>query len=147
MTEENNYLEIDSAGGAPIRAWVKGVMFEDQAAQQLRNAAQLPFIFRWIAAMPDVHMGIGATVGSVIPTKGAIIPAAVGVDIGCGMAALRTRLQDKRFAELREGIWLRPDNLDVELTPDVLREIDAAAAKITLQGERYPEHLQKLIGR
>ena len=92
MTQENNYVEVDSGGGAPIRAWVKGVMFEAQAEQQLRNAAQLPFIFRWIAAMPDVHMGIGATVGSVIPTKGAIIPAAVGVDIGCGMAAVRTSL-------------------------------------------------------
>src|SRR5580692_100595 len=92
MTQENNYVEVDSGGGAPIRAWVKGVMFEAQAQQQLRNAAQLPFIFRWIAAMPDVHKGIGATVGSVIPTKGAIIPAAVGVDIGCGMAAVRTSL-------------------------------------------------------
>jgi tRNA-splicing ligase RtcB (3'-phosphate/5'-hydroxy nucleic acid ligase) len=92
IVSEKNYLEVDSGGGAPIRAWVKGVMFEAQAAQQLRNAAQLPFIFRWIAAMPDVHMGIGATVGSVIPTKGAIIPAAVGVDIGCGMAAARTSL-------------------------------------------------------
>src|SRR5580704_5266105 len=92
MTQENNYLEIDSGGGKPIRAWVKGVPFEAQAAQQLRNTAQLPFIFKWIAAMPDVHLGIGATVGSVIPTKGAIIPAAVGVDIGCGMAAARTSL-------------------------------------------------------
>src|SRR6266436_4180068 len=92
MTDEKNYVEVDSGGGAPIRAWVKGVMFEAQAQQQLRNAAQLPFIFRWIAAMPDVHMGIGATVGSVIPTKGAIIPAAVGVDIGCCMAAVRTSL-------------------------------------------------------
>ena len=92
MAEEKNYLEIDSDGGKPIRAWVKGVPFEPQAAQQLRNAAQLPFIFKWIAAMPDVHLGIGATVGSVIPTKGAIIPAAVGVDIGCGMAAVRTSL-------------------------------------------------------
>ena len=88
---EHNYIEVESAG-APIRAWVKGVPFEAQAEQQLRNAAQLPFIFRWIAAMPDVHMGIGATVGSVIPTKGAIVPAAVGVDIGCGMAAVRTSL-------------------------------------------------------
>src|ERR1700690_4288909 len=92
MTVENNYVEVDSGGGAPIRAWVKGVAFEAEAEQQLRNAAQLPFIFRWIAAMPDVHLGIGATVGSVIPTKGAIIPAAVGVDIGCGMAAVRTSL-------------------------------------------------------
>jgi tRNA-splicing ligase RtcB len=90
--DEKNFLELDSGGGAPIRAWVKGVPFEAQAAKQLYNAAQLPFIFKWIAAMPDVHMGIGATVGSVIPTKGAIIPAAVGVDIGCGMAAVRTSL-------------------------------------------------------
>jgi tRNA-splicing ligase RtcB (3'-phosphate/5'-hydroxy nucleic acid ligase) len=92
MAYDNNYVEVDSGGGAPIRAWVKGVPFEPEAEKQLRNAAQLPFIFRWIAAMPDVHMGIGATVGSVIPTKGAIIPAAVGVDIGCGMAAVRTTL-------------------------------------------------------
>jgi len=92
MTNEKNYVEVESGGGAPIRAWVKGVSFEPEAERQLRNAAQLPFIFRWIAAMPDVHMGIGATVGSVIPTKGAIIPAAVGVDIGCGMAAVRTSL-------------------------------------------------------
>ena len=87
-----NYREVESGGGVPIRAWVKGVPFEDEARAQLQNAAQLPFIFRWIAAMPDVHLGIGATVGSVIPTKGAIIPAAVGVDIGCGMAAVRTSL-------------------------------------------------------
>src|SRR5258708_26808512 len=92
MTNEKNYVEVDPGVGAPLRAWWRGVMFEAQAQQQLRNAAQLPFIFRWIAAMPDVHMGIGATVGSVIPTKGAIIPAAVGVDIGCGMAAVRTSL-------------------------------------------------------
>lgn len=65
---------------------------EDAARQQLVNAAQLPIIFRWIAAMPDVHYGIGATVGSVIPTHGAIIPAAVGVDIGCGMMAAQTTL-------------------------------------------------------
>src|SRR5271163_1760746 len=104
MTQENNYVEVDSGGGAPIRAWVKGVMFEAQAQQQLRNAAQLPFIFRWIAAMPDVHMGIGATVGSVIPTKGAIIPAAVGVDIGCGMMAVQTDLHAGDLPENLKGI-------------------------------------------
>ena len=91
-TNNNNYIELKSDRGVPIRAWVKGVVFEAQAERQLRNAAALPFVFRWIAAMPDVHMGLGATVGSVIPTKGAIIPAAVGVDIGCGMAAIRTSL-------------------------------------------------------
>jgi tRNA-splicing ligase RtcB (3'-phosphate/5'-hydroxy nucleic acid ligase) len=55
----------------------------------VRNIALMPFIHHHVAVMPDVHAGIGATVGSVIPTRGAIIPAAVGVDIGCGMVAIR----------------------------------------------------------
>ena len=78
--------------GVPIKAWVNGVPIEDQAMQQLRNLAQLPFMHHHVAAMPDVHWGMGATIGSVIATKGAIIPAAVGVDIGCGMSAMRTTL-------------------------------------------------------
>ena len=78
--------------GVPIKAWVDGVPIEDQAVQQLRNLAQLPFAYHHVAAMPDVHWGMGATIGSVIATKGAIIPAAVGVDIGCGMSAQRTTL-------------------------------------------------------
>jgi tRNA-splicing ligase RtcB len=87
-----SYELIQGETGVPIKAWTKGVQVEDAARQQLLNVAQLPFIYRWIAAMPDVHWGMGATVGSVIPTKQAIIPAAVGVDIGCGMMALRTTL-------------------------------------------------------
>src|SRR5690606_37531954 len=65
----------------------------DEARRQLRNAARLPVVFRHIVAMPDVHFGIGATVGSVIPTVKAIIPAAVGVEIGCGMIACKTTLK------------------------------------------------------
>jgi tRNA-splicing ligase RtcB (3'-phosphate/5'-hydroxy nucleic acid ligase) len=72
----------------PSRPGPRGVPLEDAAQKQLLNVAQLPFIYKWVAAMPDVHWGIGATVGSVIPTRGAIIPAAVGVDIGCGMRAV-----------------------------------------------------------
>lgn len=79
-------------GGAPIKAWTVGVPFEPEARAQLERVAQLPFIHRWVAAMPDVHMGKGATVGSVIATRKAVIPAAVGVDIGCGMMATRTSL-------------------------------------------------------
>src|SRR4029079_1611899 len=86
-------FEIFESAGAPIKAWTRGVPIEDQAKQQLRNLAGMPFIFRHVAAMPDVHWAMGATVGSVIATKGAIIPAAVGVDIGCGMAAQRTTLR------------------------------------------------------
>jgi tRNA-splicing ligase RtcB len=84
--------EIIEGSGAPILAWTKGVPIEPQAMQQLRNIAGLPFVHDHIAVMPDVHFGRGATVGSVIPTRGAIIPAAVGVDIGCGMMAAQTTL-------------------------------------------------------
>ena len=84
--------EIIETGYAPIKAWIEGVPVEDAARRQLLNVAALPFIHHHVAVMPDVHFGMGATVGSVIPTKGAIIPAAVGVDIGCGMMAVRTTL-------------------------------------------------------
>jgi len=92
MSSERSYDVIQSEGGVPIKAWTRGVPIEEAAARQLANVARLPFIHRWVAAMPDVHWGIGATVGSVIPTVGAIIPAAVGVDIGCGMMAVETTL-------------------------------------------------------
>ncbi|MFT4976123.1 MAG: tRNA-splicing ligase RtcB [Myxococcota bacterium] len=78
--------------GAPIKAWTDGVPVEQGALKQLHNTASLPFIYRWLAVMPDVHWGIGATVGSVVATEHAIVPAAVGVDIGCGMMAVQTSL-------------------------------------------------------
>jgi len=86
-------LLIAVPGGVPVKAWTRGVPFEAEARAQLENAARLPFIHGWVVAMPDVHFGIGATVGSVIPTVGAVIPAAVGVDIGCGMMAVQTSLR------------------------------------------------------
>lgn len=94
MQHDPRYELLHAEGSAtPIKGWVRGVPLEAQAHQQLRNIAAMPFVGPWVAVMPDVHLGIGATVGSVIPTKGAIIPAAVGVDIGCGMAAVRTTLR------------------------------------------------------
>ena len=92
MATARTYEVIESEGGVPIKAWVRGVPLEEAAATQLKNVARLPIVHGWVAAMPDVHWGIGATVGSVIPTVGAIVPAAVGVDIGCGMAAVQTTL-------------------------------------------------------
>lgn len=86
-----NY-ELMSTSNVPVKMWTKGVPVEDDARQQLINTAKMPFIFQHIAVMPDVHLGKGSTIGSVIPTKGAIIPAAVGVDIGCGMNAMVTDL-------------------------------------------------------
>jgi tRNA-splicing ligase RtcB (3'-phosphate/5'-hydroxy nucleic acid ligase) len=84
--------ELIRTPGVPIKGWTRGVPVEELALKQLENTARMPFVFRHVAAMPDVHVGIGATVGSVVPTQGAIIPAAVGVDIGCGMMAVRTSL-------------------------------------------------------
>ena len=79
----------DRRAPAPIKAWDKGVEIDSRAMDQLHNVAALPFIYRHVAAMPDAHWGVGSTMGSVIPTRNAIIPAAVGVDIGCGMMAVR----------------------------------------------------------
>lgn len=103
MTEQS-YEQLDVPGGAPIKMWTRGVPVEDGAREQLARAAKMPFIFKHMAVMPDVHIGIGATVGSVIPTKGAVIPAAVGVDIGCGMMAARTSLMAHDLPDTLEGI-------------------------------------------
>lgn len=92
MTTATSQFEVIRADRGIVKAWVRGVPVEDAAHQQLVNIANMPFIYKWVAAMPDVHLGKGATIGSVIPTDKAIIPAAVGVDIGCGMAAHRTSL-------------------------------------------------------
>lgn len=89
---EASYETIRVDGGAEIKMWTHGVPVEEEAKAQLRKTAKLPFIFRHLAVMPDVHVGKGSTVGSVIPTLKAIIPAAVGVDIGCGMIAAKTTL-------------------------------------------------------
>ena len=99
----SNYEQIDTHG-VPIKAWVRGVVTDEKAIQQLRNTAQLPIVHHHVAAMPDVHFGIGATVGSVVPTLGAIIPAAVGVDIGCGMMAVRTSLTARDLPDDLKGI-------------------------------------------
>lgn len=103
-----DYQLLEVENGKPIKMWTRGVPVEDDARQQLINIASMPFIYKHLAVMPDVHLGKGSTIGSVIPTQGAIIPAAVGVDIGCGMMAVRTSLDaadlpDHLF-ELRSAI-------------------------------------------
>ena len=99
MTTPPFRVEHSGAQHVPIKLWTRGIDLDGQgteiepaALQQLRNVASLPFVHHHVAAMPDVHWGMGATVGSVIPTHKAIIPAAVGVDIGCGMMAVETAL-------------------------------------------------------
>jgi len=100
---ESTY-EVMQDGGVPIKSWTMGVPFDDKAKKQLKNISRMPFIHKWVAAMPDVHVGKGATIGSVVPTLGAVIPAAVGVDIGCGMMAVRTSLHARELPDNLLGV-------------------------------------------
>lgn len=92
-------LNADAQYGVPVKIFTNDI--DSESIEQLKKMAQLQFVYSHIAVMPDVHVGKGATVGSVIPTKNAIIPAAVGVDIGCGMNAIRLNLKASQL----------PDNL------------------------------------
>lgn len=163
---------FEGARGGLIKAWIDGVQLEDAARVQLDNIAAMPFIHKHVAIMPDVHWGMGATVGSVIPTRGAIIPAAVGVDIGCGMIAQRTSLvaadlPDNLFG-LRTAIERRIPHgrtddggvndrgawsdvppkyaAEFERMKAGLDEIVARHPKIAQQGARAPHHLGTLGG-
>ncbi len=103
-TSKRYQVLYEESSRAPVKAWTVGVPFDDNSRQQLLAMAQMPFIYRWIAVMPDVHLGKGATIGSVIPTVGAVIPAAVGVDLGCGMMATRTSLTANDLPDNLEGV-------------------------------------------
>jgi tRNA-splicing ligase RtcB len=103
------YIEHHVGGAVPIRSWTHNVPLEPDAIRQLANIARLNIVHHHVAAMPDVHVGIGATVGSVIPTVKAIIPAAVGVDIGCGMMASKTTL---RAADLPDSLRQMRTNIE-----------------------------------
>ncbi|WP_312770954.1 RtcB family protein [Pseudoxanthomonas mexicana] len=135
MNTQTHFELLHAEGSTtPIKGWVRGVPLDQGAQEQLRNIAAIPFVGPWVAVMPDVHLGKGATVGSIIPTRGAIIPAAVGVDIGCGMAAVRTTLRAKdlpdNLAQLRSSIersvpvgngrggehWKLPDSISTRIT-------------------------------
>lgn len=102
--QHNEFQLLEAENRAPIKMWTHGVPVEPEAREQLLNTAKMPFIFKHLAVMPDVHLGKGSTIGSVIPTKGAIIPAAVGVDIGCGMIAVRTSLTASDLPDNLSGL-------------------------------------------
>lgn len=101
---ENNFDVMTVDRGVPVKMWTRGVPVEDGAKAQLAKTASMPFIFKHLAVMPDVHQGLGSTIGSVIPTKSAIIPAAVGVDIGCGMMAVRTSMSSHDLPDNLAGV-------------------------------------------
>lgn len=104
--------ELQARKNAPVKLWIDVNKVESSALDQLRNVADLPNVFMHVAAMPDVHTGMGATVGSVIAMNDAVIPAAVGVDIGCGMDAIQTnleahKLRASKLERIRDGILER----------------------------------------
>ena len=159
---ERSYNVIPTDSGVPIKAWTVGVPFEPGAEKQLKNLASLPFVHKWIAVMPDAHQGIGATVGSVVATHGAVIPAAVGVDIGCGMAAVRTTLRANQLpddlapirASLERAIpvgngrggehWKIPDSIGTRLVDSGLEaRLQAIRAK---HPKIRPDKLDKQLG-
>eukprot|EP01006_Ploeotia_vitrea_P058787 TRINITY_DN70225_c0_g1_i1.p1 TRINITY_DN70225_c0_g1~~TRINITY_DN70225_c0_g1_i1.p1 ORF type:complete len:428 (-),score=23.02 TRINITY_DN70225_c0_g1_i1:102-1385(-) len=108
----------------PVKGWVKGIPIEDQARRQVENVSKLDIVHSHVAVMPDVHWGMGCTVGTIIPTLKAIIPAAVGVDIGCGMVAVKTTLTPEML----------PDSLK-----DVRLAIEAAVPHGRTRGGRASE--------
>lgn len=86
----------------PIKLWLKEDEVEEDALHQARNLANLPFAFKHIAIMPDVHVGYGMPIGAILATKDVVVPNAVGVDIGCGMCSLRTNLKQIELDYLKE---------------------------------------------
>ena len=124
MSEQTQYESIESFSGTPIKSVTRGVPFAENARRQVENVASLPFIHGWVAVMPDVHWGMGATVGSVIPTVGAPFHA-VGVDIGCGMMALQTTLTADDLPDNLSGIrsWIERSS-----TWTAIRAADGAIA-------------------
>lgn len=171
MSDKYEYMY--GGRGVPVKAWTKGVEMADNARDQIMNVATLPFIHKHVAVMPDVHWGMGCTIGSVIATKGAIIPAAVGVDIGCGMMAVPTSitaddLPDNLFAMRSaiekavphgrtnngkpgdRGAWGTPPKLVVDVSKHLLlrlHEIMARHPKILRSGtvqQRMQNHLGTL---
>jgi tRNA-splicing ligase RtcB len=102
------YEQLQISTPSPVLSWANHPL-DSQETKMAKNVASLPFVFKHVALMPDVHLGKGALVGSVIATKEAIMPAAVGVDVGCGMSAIKTPF----IAEQLEG-KLKQIRLDIE---------------------------------
>ena len=136
-------LNAEAYYGVPVKIFTNDI--DSDSIEQLKKMAQLQFIYSHIAVMPDVHVGKGATVGSVIPTKNAIIPAAVGVDIGCGMNAVRLNLKASQLpdnlAPLRHAIERK-----VPVGFELHKQVKAKASSIIPLEKRLQPIIQKHPG-
>jgi len=133
-------------------------LIDEKTIEQARTSSRMPFIHPHLALMPDAHLGLGATVGSVIPTLGAIMPAAVGVDIGCGMIAVKTRfrasdLEGRDLSELRQQIERAiplsagRDNRKIVATAEPrVAELEALAEKAGFDPATYAGHWRQQLG-
>ena len=126
-------------GRVPVKVFTGEI--EPEARRQLVNVSNLPIVHHHVAAMPDVHLGIGATVGSVIPTVRAVIPAAVGVDIGCGMMAARLSLTGNELSEssLKKIFGQIERDIPVGFNQHGDRDVRASAVK------RFEKELKKIV--
>ena len=102
---------VISSERRPIKLWLDNM--EEGALKQAKNLANLPFAFKHIPIMPDSHQGYGMPIGSILATKDVVVPNAVGVDIGCGMCAMRTDLEDIDTSELKEIMGLARKRIPV----------------------------------
>ncbi|MER6969241.1 RtcB family protein, partial [Streptomyces halstedii] len=139
-----SYVEVPGAK-VPIRMWTDPASVEDVALRQLQNVATLPWI-KGLAVMPDVHYGKGATVGSVIAMRDAVCPAAVGVDIGCGMSAVRTSLTandlpgdlSRLRSKIEQAIPVGRGMHDSPITPDAFHGLPQPGTPRTPQQPSGP---------
>ncbi|NJO17918.1 MAG: RtcB family protein [Thioploca sp.] len=138
-------------GKVPVKIYTEEI--ESSALDQLHNISQLPFIHHHVAAMPDVHTGIGATIGAVIPTRGAIIPAAVGVDIGCGMNATRLSLNANELPDTLKRVRLAIEEVvpvgfdmhkSIQAQNSTIKNLNSGLEKIVEQHPTIAKMLKKI---
>ena len=141
---------IGREGSVPVHVWAKTL--DDKSREQLLNTASLPFVFHHVAAMPDVHAGLGVTIGSVIATEGAVIPSAVGVDIGCGMRLARLNfrrgdLDDRAVRAVYEAILRHVPVGMTERRPDAVRHDRTEPFEEGMKSllDRHPELLERMV--
>lgn len=154
-------MKVHFRGGHPIKVWADYVPIDKKSLEQIGNVSRLPFIHKHVALMPDAHFGIGATVGSVIPTTKAVIPAAVGVDIGCGMMA--TRLDGVKSGDLPDSVFkmrreievvvpvgryshAKPQPMPKGFVNSMEKFINERHPKIRLKNRTFPDFVASQIG-
>jgi len=138
----------------PIKVWLENIdQIEESCYKQAINLSNLPFLHKWVALMPDTHAGYGMPIGGVIATEGVVIPNAVGVDIGCGMAYVETNIHKSEFTgkvlnnligQIMRNI---PTGFDHHKKKQACQVLDKFSAEMVTDGSKYPKQLVDEIER